>query len=136
MPDDIIHVVGWPTLVFCLGIYFAVFVVRKIVAGVSPKVEGSHYWREVVMPIMPVIFGALASLAATKYPLPAFISSTSSRLFLGAVMGGASGWTYKIFKALIKKQFGIDVSSSASSPPPPPAPSEEAKPKTPPEQGV
>jgi len=106
---------GWQLLFFCLGIAAVTFVIRKIVEFYildNPKMPGSRAskaWKELFLPIGPVIGGALLGLCAVKYPFPDGISSVSGRVMFGLVAGLLSGFVYRVIKGMLKKTAGVSV---------------------------
>ena len=69
---------SWQFLLYCLSIAAIIFVVRKVVefAIDSPKIptgkmnKRSKLWRELILPILPVVIGPLGALMAKQYPYP------------------------------------------------------------------
>lgn len=108
MPDllDISHWL-W-LLLFCFGVYVILFMVRKLLEGFIHVLPTNYYWTEVALPTLPVVIGLLLCL---KYPFPMEVSGWSMRLIMGACGGYASGWSYRIVKAVISKATGVDVDS-------------------------
>jgi hypothetical protein len=100
---------SWQFLLFCLGIAAVTFVVRKVVEYFildNPKMPGtraSKLWRELLLPIGPVVGGALVGLVAAKYPYPEGINSISGRVIFGLVAGLLSGLVYRVLTGMLKK---------------------------------
>jgi len=93
-------------LLFCFGVYVIVFSIRKIAEGGAPRLKINYFWSEIALPTMPVVVGLLL---ACEYPFPSQVQGWSMRLLLGACGGYASGWSYRIVKAVIKKVTGVSV---------------------------
>jgi len=99
---------SWQFLLFCLGIAAVTFVIRKLVEFFildNPKMPGSRaskLWKELLLPIGPVVGGALLGLVAYKYPYPEGIHSISGRVIFGLVAGLLSGLVYRVMKGLAK----------------------------------
>ena len=89
-------------IVFSLVIWVAVWVLRKVIELYFKKITSYESWRELFLPVLPVVVGGLLAVVAKQYPFPElFAKSVSSRMFLGIVCGMFSGFVYK----LIKKNF-------------------------------
>lgn len=105
-------ILSWQFLFFCLGVAAVTFVIRKSVEYFildNPKLPGnkaSKLWRELLLPVGPVVGGALLSLIATKYPYPEGINSVSSRVIFGLVAGLLSGLVYRVITGMLKKNIG------------------------------
>jgi len=94
-----------PFLVLCMiiGLIVAGFkwTVEKTATKVA-KIFPDKYepwwmwlWKEVVLPVSPLLFGALIGYYITDYPYPApFDKSSSARLFIGIIAGLSSGFLY------------------------------------------
>lgn len=105
-----------------LGLYFITFTTRKGMESLWPKLRANKIWNDVALPTLPIVVGAGIAFWAKKYPFPELIASTSARVFFGAVCGGASAWGYRILKAIVKKQWGVDLSNHPEPEPGVPTP--------------
>lgn len=100
---------SWQFLLFCLGIAAVTFVIRKLVEyfvldnSKLPGNKASKLWRELLLPIGPVVGGALLGLVAAKYPYPEGIDSVSGRVIFGLVAGLLSGLVYRVLTGMLKK---------------------------------
>jgi len=109
MDSVFLAIFSWQFLLFCLAIAAVTFVIRKVVEYFildNPKLPGnkaSKLWRELLLPIGPVVGGALAGLVAVKYPYPEGISSVSGRVVFGLVAGLLSGLVYRVLSGMLKK---------------------------------
>lgn len=106
----------WWMVLFCFGILFATFFVRKIAEGLYPPLAQRPFWRTRFLPLFPLCFGAAVALAVKKYNYPEDIATPFTRALYGFVMGGISGWVFKIVKAKVKTTYGVDI--DLSNPPP------------------
>lgn len=99
----------WQFVLFTLGIAGLTWVVRIIVEfflskDSVPMNKTSKIWTELLLPIGPVITGALLGILFQQYPYPEGIVSTSARAFFGLVAGLFSGLAYKIIKGMLNKK--------------------------------
>jgi hypothetical protein len=94
----------WQTILFCLGIYTVVYLLRISVEWKWPSVKAPNsYWLEVALPTIPVVLGVCVALAFKSYPYPAQVQSGIARAFYGGVCGFFSAWVYRVGKAVVKK---------------------------------
>lgn len=110
----------WQTGLFALGIYFLTILIRRTVESIRPSVREAKAWRDVLLPSLPVFLGVAVAAALPMYPYPEAINASATRLFYGLTVGGGSGWLYKVIKALVVKQWGVDIDpeDKPASPPP------------------
>lgn len=100
---------GWQFVLFTLTIAGLTFIVRTIVEYFLskesvPMNKTSKIWTELLLPVGPVITGALLGFMFSQYPYPEGISSASARTFFGLVAGLFSGLAYKIIKGMLNKK--------------------------------
>lgn len=125
--DNVLQaLLSWQFVFFALAIAAMTFVVKTVVefAIDSPNIptgnatKESRFWREVVLPISPVLIGALAGFFVQVYPFPEGIESTSARIMFGMVAGLLSGLLFRIIKgALASKLFAVTGSSEDTEAP-------------------
>jgi hypothetical protein len=122
------------TIVFCIVVWFAVLILRRIIQGLGKKIAyifpdkwepwWIEAWREWILPAMPIVLGGLMAFGIPAYPFPeAFAASSTGRVFFGLVAGGASGYAYRFFKFYLKKFLpekvqAIEEKISENVPPP------------------
>ncbi len=104
------------TLVFCLAIYAFVWCFRKLVEGIGRKtrIRYSYYWREVALPVLPSVIGAIAGATMSFFPYPEGLSHPGSRTLYGLVCGFASGLVYKIALSIVRKLWPGALPSTPS----------------------
>jgi hypothetical protein len=130
MDSVFLAIFSWQFLLFCLGIAGVTFVIRKLVEYFvldNPKMPGnkaSKLWRELLLPIGPVVGGALLGLVAAKYPYPEGINSISGRVIFGLVAGLLSGLVYRVMTGMLKKttEAASNVVNNVEAPPASPLP--------------
>lgn len=108
--DLLSQLFGWQFMLFCLGIASITFVVRSTVEHLLVGAKNIRVWKELILPIFPVIVGALVSGFATSYPYPDGFDSTSGRTMFGLVAGLLSGLLYRVIKSLLSSKITITAS--------------------------
>lgn len=110
--DTILHAfLSWQFLFFCIALGAAVFVIRQVVEyamenwwplkGWAAANSKAKVWRDLILPIMPIILGQVAALVAHQYPYPEGFSSVSGRVVFGLVAGFSSGLIVKLYKSFL-----------------------------------
>jgi len=103
--DNIINILlSFSFVMFCIMTAAFVFVVRKVVEHFWSKANATKWWRDLLLPIMPIIFGGLIGLVAKMYPYPADVKSLSGRVIFGVVAGMLGGNVYRTIKSIIKSK--------------------------------
>lgn len=100
---------SWQFILFSLAIAGLTYITRTIVEYflAKPSVpldKTSKIWTELLLPVGPVITGAVLGLLLQQYPYPEGIVSSSGRAFFGLVAGLFSGLFYKIIKGMLHKK--------------------------------
>ncbi len=100
---------GWQFALFCVGVAALTFIVRKVVEFFLDKPEipldkKSKIWTELLLPVGPVVTGAILAFIFKEYPYPEGITSESARTFFGLAAGLFSGLFYRIINGLLKKK--------------------------------
>lgn len=106
--------IKWQTVVFSLGIFVAVLVIRKIVEGVfpslsklTPPTRGQQLWEGVALPVMPPALGGVFALLTPELLQPS-LTTLHSQVVFGAVCGFLSTYAYMIVKVVAKRTFGVE----------------------------
>ena len=77
--------------------------------------KNSKLWKELILPVLPVVLGPTAAFLAKQYPYPNGLSSGSARVAFGLVAGLLSGLVYRVLKSAlgykIKNPGGPDYSN-------------------------
>lgn len=106
---------SWQFLLFSLGIFVPVWVIRTIVEYFYPNAVGSKLWEKLILPLMPIGVGAIISYFATSYPYPDNLVSVSARLMVGSVAGLLSGLIYQVVKGMLKNTIQTYISNITTS---------------------
>lgn len=100
-------------MIFCLGIAGISFVIRRMVEFLildHPKVptdRKNSWWRELILPILPVVIGGVLAFLAPEYPYPEALGvAVLGRVFFGVVAGLFSGLVYRVIIGLLKGKNG------------------------------
>lgn len=111
--DDLLKIfLSWQFMIFCLGLAGMGFVLRKLIEYFIldnphiPASKQSMIWRSLILPISPVISGALAGYLAKNYPYPDGIASSEyGRVSFGLVAGLLSGLVYRVISELLRSKM-------------------------------
>lgn len=124
---------SWQFVLFALAIAALTFVIRKVVefALDNPNIptgkmtKEDRLWKELILPILPVVLGAVAGFLAKKYPFPDGLSNPSARIAFGLVAGLLSGLVYRVIKGTLAAKViaaltaaNGGVSTQMTAPPP------------------
>jgi|ERR1019366_1520668 hypothetical protein len=126
---------SWQLVLFSLGIFFIVWMIRTLVEFCFPKVINHRVWTDLFLRLSPVIIGALVAKWATGYPYPTG-PAESARIIFGLVAGGISSLLYGALKSMAggyirgMAQGILNVTNPAPCPPPPPIVQQVANPNT------
>ncbi len=107
--DDILKVLfGLPFIFFCLAISAVTVVLRKVIEYIleNPRVptsKNSKIWKELVLPIAPVVIGPVWAFLAPTYPFSEHLTTGNARVIIGLVAGLFSGLVYRVVKAFVAK---------------------------------
>lgn len=93
---------SWQLILFSLGIFFLIWIVRTIVEFCSPAVVKSRAWTDLFLRLSPVIVGAIVGYFATGFPYPFLSTAMSGRVLFGVVSGGLSSLLYGSIKSMAK----------------------------------
>lgn len=123
--------INWQTALFCLGVYVITYFIRTLIEGLSLRVKQSNLWKELWLPLGPIVVGVLLAMYCAKnFPWPMPIADTSlGKGMYGGICGMASGWVYARFRAWLHvaadkgndtaaKLLGMMPASGASTRPP------------------
>lgn len=115
----------WQFLIFCLGLSAITFVVRKVVEYFMSNfsiLSGKKLfilWRSVLLPIGPVVNGAIAGFLADGFPYPELLGASSyGRFSFGLVAGLFSGLVYRVVTGLLKSKLSQSTQSFPEISPP------------------
>lgn len=111
--DDLLRIfLSWQFMIFCLGLAALGFIFRKIIEYAildNPHMPGSKHsmiWRSVILPIAPVVSGAVAGYFAKNYPYPEGLGASEyGRISFGLVAGLLSGLVYRVVTELLKSKM-------------------------------
>lgn len=111
--DELLKIfLSWQFMIFCLGLSGMGFVFRKLIEYFildNPHVPASKHsmiWRSLILPIAPVVSGALAGYLAKGYPYPdGLASSEYGRISFGLVAGLLSGLVYRVIAELLRSKM-------------------------------
>jgi hypothetical protein len=134
MEDLTTIIFGWHTIGIALIAYICTAVTRRIVETQWPVLKKqadelaslatyasnvAKWYQQVVLYLMPLVYGSLTGLAAKSYPWPNGIHGWSSRVALGVICGFFSGYVYKLVTRMFGQKVGLDVSQWGNKEPKP-----------------
>lgn len=105
MDNALTALFSWQFLLFSLGIFTAMWIIRTVVEYFIPKSVGSKLWEKLILPIAPPLMGGIIALFAVKYAYPDELTSVLARVFFGSVAGNFSGTVYQICKGMLKSKL-------------------------------
>lgn len=115
----------WQFLIFCLGLSAITFVVRKVAEylmsnfHVLSNKRLAVLWKSVLLPIGPVVNGAVAGFLADGFPYPESLGASAyGRFSFGLVAGLFSGLIYRVVVELLKSKLSSSTESSPGASPP------------------
>jgi len=130
--DNVLQaLLSWQFVFFALAISAMTFVLKKVVEfavdnsniPTGNMTKEGRFWKELVLPISPVLLGSVIGLLAQMYPFPEGIVSISARVVFGMVAGLFSGLLYRIVKGTLTSKFAaivpaipVDVKSNSEDP--------------------
>ncbi len=98
-------------ILFCLALSAITYVLRLAVQFFildNPKLPGSRtskLWKELLLPIAPVLNGALFGWLIKGSIYPEMVHDTAGRVFFGLVAGLLSGLVYRVVWGMIKSKL-------------------------------
>lgn len=98
----------------CLAIAAVTYVIKHVTEYILdhpliPLSKVSVIWKELMLPILPVVLGALISCLNLGYPYPDGLNSSGGKVAFGLVAGLFSGLIYRVLKStLISKMPKAD----------------------------
>lgn len=112
---------SWQFIIFGLAISAVVFVIRKIVEYSMTRwakfAINASFWNELLLPILPVILGALLAIIIQHFPYPENLTTGSSRFVFGLVAGLLSTLIYRVVNSLLGQKITEVITSIKGQPP-------------------
>jgi uncharacterized membrane protein YedE/YeeE len=107
--DPIIDILlSWQFILFGLAVAGVMYVLRILVEyfmQLAKKIPlKSKLWNEVLLPILPVIIGALGAVHFKSFPYPDSLVTRGDRIIFGLVAGLLSTLLYRVVKALLSQR--------------------------------
>lgn len=104
----------WNTLLYTLAVIAIVTVVRLPVEKLWPAVSAKKWWREVLVPLLPLGFGAAGGLGPS-FPFPEGIRTLYARIVYGLVCGFVSAYLFAYLKKVFASK-GIEIPGFSTKP--------------------
>lgn len=108
---DLSQLLTMPNMVISLAIFGLVFVMKKLTEVVVAKTLNKDlskykFWKELVLPTLPLITGGLLMLIP-QVPVPlAFAAGLGAKFVFGVGLGLLSGFMYRIAKKMLVERLG------------------------------
>ena len=110
---DVLSFFTWQFTLLFFTIFGCTYFFRKIVEFFLEKTNTSKtaaFWREVVLPLFPILFAVIFTRFAKTYPYPPEIITTWARVGIGMTAGAFCSITYRgvtgIIKTIIESRLG------------------------------
>ena len=133
---DIIALLTRPgTYVLGVAIFIATFFLRRLVENAAPWLKkqndvnsplvtyittGARWWNEVILPVVPVVFGILAAFLNSDFFFDG-IGDKGGKFLFAICVGWFSSFLYKALGRVLKQKLGKDLSPpgiDSEAPPP------------------
>lgn len=130
--DLILQFLNIQFILFALGIAMVIFVIRTTIEYIAADLhkEMALIWTNLILPILPIILGAIFSYFIKDFSVPDGLTSSGGRILFGAVAGGLSTVMFQVIKGLLTAKITTTVNTYA--PPPYPTAPQQAPVYTPP----
>jgi len=103
----------WWMVLFCFSVIFTTFFVRRILEWIWPILITRSFYRERFLPLFPLVLGAISALFSQHFHYPEGVGERPfTRILYGLVLGGSSGWVFKIVRSKVKSTYGVDIDLS------------------------
>jgi hypothetical protein len=112
MESGLNALMSYQFILFSLGVFAMVWVIRTIVEFIIPQTDGHKIWEKLILPLLPITIGTIIGFLATKYAYPDGLVSLSDRLFFGSVAGMFSSCVYQVTKGMLKDKIQSLTSSA------------------------
>ena len=101
---------------FALALFAITFVIRTIVEYFWKGAKTSPPWNGLVLPLLPIVLGAIAGFFIKMYPDP-LGASLSAREVFSVAAGLLSGLVYKLIKGYVKNQISLGTTTTTTTTP-------------------
>jgi len=104
MEEMFLGFITWQFLFFCIAIGAIVLFIRRLVEFIMDTAKVNKdvkWWRDLVLPALPIVLGQGIALLVVSYPYPAEFTSIGGRWIFGLVAGFSSGFVVRMYKSLL-----------------------------------
>lgn len=117
------------TYVLGVGIFITVFMIRKIIESIWPRLKKqvdannpkityltsiARWWNEVILYFLPVMIGIFCGFIRSDF-LFSGIGDKGGKLIFGAVIGWFASFIYKLLRKVIKQKLGVDITPDVNT---------------------
>lgn len=99
--DPLMQFFTWQFMLFSMAIAGVTYVIRLLVEYFLKNTQKLKLWKDVLLPIFPIVLGVLMGAFMVKYPYPEGLVSAGSRIVFGLVAGMFSGVLYRVIIAML-----------------------------------
>ncbi len=102
----------WQFVILSVSIYAAIHIIRVLVEYFilnNPRFPGSvnsRLWRDLILPLLPIVLGIGFVFIAKSFPYPAILTEMYSRALFSMVAGLLSSTIFRVIKALLNNSGG------------------------------
>ena len=106
------------TIMLCLGIYAATFMVRRIVETTWPKIGTKLYYSKILLPGTPLVIGMALGFFMKDFGWPEMVgTSAGGRMLFGVICGLLSAGAYNRIREWLKGKKAPEGSTLAGEAP-------------------
>lgn len=95
-------------LFFCIAIGAVVFILRIVaeymMANWASAAKESKLWRDLILPILPILLGQFGAFFFKSYPYPEGFNSNGGRVVFGLVAGFSSGLIVRLYRSFLSSK--------------------------------
>lgn len=100
--DPLAALFSWQFVLLSLFIAGITFIVRLVMEYYKENLKDQKFWRDVFLPIFPLVLGVVIGATMSKYPYPDGLVSIGGRIVFGMVAGMFSGLVFRVMNAMLK----------------------------------
>ncbi len=110
--DQILSIlVSWQFIVLCLGIFAVIQFIRIIVEYTIPSSINARWWRSFILPLLPLILGALVGFFTKKYnfAFPDVITTNAEKFMFSIGAGALSSTVVRVIREMLLNRNAVNT---------------------------